>query len=90
MLPNARKGEVWREGQKLLDPSLRPSATMSYRQMIGKYSRVPRRISREPKEIPWPYRSVNRHPSLSCHDVAANDHEAFRENLSYPSHMAMT
>jgi cytochrome P450 len=34
MLPNARKGELWREGRKLLDRSLRPSMTMSYRQMI--------------------------------------------------------
>jgi len=34
MLPNARKGELWREGRKLLDRSLRPSVTMSYRQMM--------------------------------------------------------
>lgn len=34
MLPNARKGELWHEGRKLLDRSLRPSATMSYRQMM--------------------------------------------------------
>jgi cytochrome P450 len=34
VLPNARKGEVWREGRKLLNHSLRPGATMSYRQMM--------------------------------------------------------
>jgi cytochrome P450 len=34
MLINARKSEFWREGRKLLDRSLGPSATMSYRQMI--------------------------------------------------------
>ena len=34
MLINARKSEFWREGRKLLDRSLRPTATMSYRQMI--------------------------------------------------------
>lgn len=31
---NISKGEAWREGRKLLDRSLRPGATMSYRQMI--------------------------------------------------------
>ena len=34
VLPNARKGEVWAEGRKLLDRSLRPGATMEYRQMM--------------------------------------------------------
>ena len=34
MLPNARMGELWREGRKVLDRSLGPSVTMSYRQMI--------------------------------------------------------
>ena len=33
-MPNARKGDVWREGRKLLNRSLRPGATMSYRQMM--------------------------------------------------------
>ena len=34
ILPNARKSKVWREGRKLLNRSLRPGATMSYRQMM--------------------------------------------------------
>jgi len=34
ILPNARKGEVWREGRNLLNRSLRPGATISYRQMM--------------------------------------------------------
>jgi hypothetical protein len=31
---NARKGEVWREGRKLLDRSLRPGAAISYHQLM--------------------------------------------------------
>jgi cytochrome P450 len=34
LLPAARKGEFWREGRKLLDASLRPSAMVPYRQMM--------------------------------------------------------
>ncbi|KAH9952749.1 cytochrome P450 [Russula dissimulans] len=34
LLPNARKGDSWREGRKVLDRSLRPGATISYRQMM--------------------------------------------------------
>jgi hypothetical protein len=34
LLPVARKGEVWREGRKILDRSLRPGSTMAYRQMM--------------------------------------------------------
>ena len=34
MLPNARRSDFWREGRKILDRSLGPSATMSYRQMV--------------------------------------------------------
>jgi hypothetical protein len=34
MLSNARKGEAWREGRKLLDRSLRPGGIMPYRQMM--------------------------------------------------------
>jgi cytochrome P450 len=33
-LLSARKGEVWREGRKLLDRNLRTGATASYRQMM--------------------------------------------------------
>jgi hypothetical protein len=33
-LINARKGELWREGRKLLDRDLRPGEIMSYRQMM--------------------------------------------------------
>jgi len=34
LLPNSRKGERWREARKVLDRSLRPGATISYRQMM--------------------------------------------------------
>ncbi|KAI9454936.1 cytochrome P450 [Russula earlei] len=34
LLPTSRKNETWREGRKLLDRSLRPGATISYRQMM--------------------------------------------------------
>jgi hypothetical protein len=34
LLPVARKGEVWREGRKILDHSLRPGTTITYRQMM--------------------------------------------------------
>ena len=33
-LLSARKGEVWREGRKLLDRNLRPGTTTPYRQMM--------------------------------------------------------
>jgi hypothetical protein len=33
-LATMRKGTIWREGRKLLDRSLRPGATMEYRQMM--------------------------------------------------------
>lgn len=33
-LLNARKGEVWREGRKLLDRNLRPGSMTPYRQMM--------------------------------------------------------
>jgi len=36
---NARKGEVWREGRKLLDRSLRPGAAISYRQLMQENTR---------------------------------------------------
>jgi len=34
LLFNAPKNDSWREGRKVLDRSLRPGATISYRQMI--------------------------------------------------------
>jgi hypothetical protein len=36
---NISEGEIWREGRRLLDRSLRPGATMSYRQMIQENAR---------------------------------------------------
>ena len=39
LLPNSRKNEVWREGRKLLDRSLRPGATLLYRQMMQEITR---------------------------------------------------
>jgi len=39
LLPNSRKNEVWREGRKLLDRSLRPGATMLYRQTMQEITR---------------------------------------------------
>jgi hypothetical protein len=34
LLGGLRKGELWREGRKILDRSLRPGATILYHQMI--------------------------------------------------------
>jgi hypothetical protein len=34
LLGGLRKGELWREGRKILDRSLRPGATILYRQMM--------------------------------------------------------
>jgi cytochrome P450 len=51
-LPNARKGEVWREGRKLLDRSLGPGAAMSYRQMMQENIRgFLARLLANPKEF---------------------------------------
>ena len=40
ILSVARVGKYWREGRKLLDRSLRPGATASYRRMMEEYTRM--------------------------------------------------
>lgn len=51
-LLSARKGEVWREGRKLLDRSLRPGATTSYQQMMRENThRFLTRLLETPKEF---------------------------------------
>ena len=51
-LGRARKGEVWREGRKLLDRNLRPGVVTSYRQMIQENTRVfLTRLLAAPKEF---------------------------------------
>ena len=39
IMPNLGVNEFWREGRKLLDRSLRPSALMSYRQVMQEKTR---------------------------------------------------
>ncbi|KAI9454933.1 cytochrome P450 [Russula earlei] len=39
LLPALRKGEVWSEGRKVLDRSLRPAAPISYRRMMEEKTR---------------------------------------------------
>ncbi len=54
-----KKGAIWREGRKLLDRSLRPGATMSYRQMMQENTHgFLARLLAAPKEF-------RRHISLS-------------------------
>ena len=83
LLPNSRKNEVWREGRKLLDRSLRPGATISYRQMMQE---ITRGFLAQLRATPREFRS---HISLSvvirllcCTTFNGHWHAAFRENSS--------
>jgi len=90
VLPNARKGEVWGEGRKLLDRSLRPSATMVYRQMMQEnICGFLARLLANPKKF-------RGHINLSADGLPyvvsplTNELAASKENSSCPSRMAMT
>lgn len=89
LLGGLRKGEPWREGRKILGRSLRPGATVLYRQTIQEIVREYLTwLLATPKE----FRS---HISLSVvirpyMMPPLNDYAAFRENLTCPSHMDMT
>jgi cytochrome P450 len=88
LLPNTRKGEVWREGRKLLDRSLRPGATVTYRQMIREKTRgLLAQLLVNPNE----FRS---HIALSVVNLPllydVNDYKAFRQRLSCLLHMDTT
>jgi len=79
MLPNARKGELWREGRKLLDRSLRPSVTMSYRQMMQENTHgFLTQLLATPKNF-------RNHVELSAvalpYVILTNDHTAFKGDL---------
>jgi len=90
ILPNARKGEVWAEGRKLLDRSLRPGATIAYRQMMQENIRgFLVRLLTSPEKF-------RGHLNLSADSLTyvvsplTNELAASRENSSCPSRMAMT
>ena len=40
IFPTSSVGEYWREGRRLLDRSLRPGATASYRRMMEEYTQL--------------------------------------------------
>jgi hypothetical protein len=90
ILANARKGEVWLEGRRLADRSLRPGTTASYRQMIlEKTHWFLTQLLATPDEF-------RGHILLSvaippCVELTAiNVNSAFGENLSCLSYMATT
>jgi hypothetical protein len=89
LLGGLRKGELWREGRKILDRSLRPGATILYRQtMQENICEYLAWLLATPKE----FRS---HTSLLVVTrplimPPLIDYAAFRENLTCPSHMDMT
>lgn len=89
-MPNARKGEVWAEGRRLLDRSLRPGATMAYRQMMQEnIHEFLARLLATPKKF-------RGHINLSADGLPyavsplMSELAASRENSSCPSRMVMT
>ena len=90
ILANARKGEVWLEGRKLVDRSLRPGTMASYRQMLLEKTHW---FLTQLLATPIEFRGhiVLSVVILPCVErTAINDHSAFGENLSCLSYMATT
>jgi hypothetical protein len=81
--------ETWREGRKILDRSLRPGATISYRQMMQEKTRqFLAHLLATPKDLHAHIElSVG---LLSSFRMTINGQTAFRENLSCHLHMATT
>jgi hypothetical protein len=81
----ARKNTSWREGRRLLDRSLRPGATMSYRRVMEEKTRT---FLAKLLEDPKPFSS---HIELSVFRVRSvalcrtiNGYTVFKEALSCP------